>query len=95
MIAVNLADLAVFAREFPMIHAILFPTGTLGEVIQTGDRIDGFIRPFLDDERGVTVAQIFKQRYPQGGVRFYEKSASAWRSIRLTPLQADTAGRLE
>jgi hypothetical protein len=85
MYAVNLVDLAVFAREFPMIHAILFPAGTLGDSREIGNRIDGFICPFVDDEYGVTVAQIFRQRYQHGGVRFYEK-ASSWRAIRLTRL---------
>jgi len=91
MYAVNIIDLAVFAREFPMIHAILFPPGTLGEVMEIGNRVDGFIRPFVSDERGMNVARIFEQRYPRGGARFYEKSATSWRAIRLTPHPADRA----
>ena len=83
-VAVNLIDLAVFVREEPMIHAILFPAETLGDVVEIGNRIDGFTLPFVDDERGVTVARIFRERYPrQCPVRFYEKSRSSWRAIRL------------
>jgi len=89
MYAVNLADLAIFARESPMIHAILFPPGALGEVLKIGKRIDGFICPFVNDDQGLNIAQIFKQRYPRGGVRFYEKSAASWRAIRLTPVIAE------
>jgi len=84
MYAVNVIDLAVFAREYPMIHAILFPSGTLADVIEIGKRIDGFICPFVSDECGLNTARIFEQRYPRGRVRFYEKSASSWRAIRPT-----------
>ena len=90
MYAVNIMDLAVFAREYPIIHAILFPSGTLADVIKIGKRIDGFICPFVSDECGLNVARIFKQRYPHGGMRFYEKAGS-WRAIRLTPVAPDRA----
>ena len=92
MYAVNIIDLAVFAREYPIIHAILFPPGTLGEVMEIGKRIDGFICPFVSDECGLRIAQIFEQKCPHVGVRFYERPASSWRAIRLTSVASDGAG---